>query len=114
MFKRLGHINNQLYRVELAMSEVDQKEPNIVGFFFLQYAQLRKLELYYVLLQNCVIPASIREMDADSLYLALAGKNCMNLYEVRKSKSGKCYAAKTVRIRSLQTLAATSFPDLLC
>ena len=36
----------------------------------------------------------------------------MNVYEVRKSKSGSCYAAKTVMIRSLQTLAANSFPGL--
>ena len=36
MFKRLGHINDQVYEVELAKSEIDHKEPNIVGFFILQ------------------------------------------------------------------------------
>ena len=33
----------------------------------------------------------------------------MIVYEVRRDKSGKCYSAKTVSIRSLQTLAAVSF-----
>ena len=33
----------------------------------------------------------------------------MIAYEVRKGKSGNCYAANTVVIRSLQTLEAISF-----
>ena len=46
MFERLGFINEQLYEVELAKSEIEQKELNIVGFCILQYAKLRMLELY--------------------------------------------------------------------
>ena len=33
LFKRLGHLNDQLYEIELAKSEIKQKEPVIVGFF---------------------------------------------------------------------------------
>ena len=46
-FKRLNRITDQLYEVELVKSEIEHKEPIIVGFFILQYAKLRMLELYY-------------------------------------------------------------------
>ena len=45
MFRRLGYIHDLLYKVELANSAIEHKEPIIVGFFFLQYAKLRTLEL---------------------------------------------------------------------
>ena len=47
MFKRLNHITNQLYEVELVMPEIQHRELKIVGFFLLQYAKQRMLELYY-------------------------------------------------------------------
>ena len=47
MLKRLNHITDQLYEVELVKSEIEHREPIIVGFFILQYAKLRMLELYY-------------------------------------------------------------------
>ena len=47
LFKRLNHINDQLYEVELAKVEIEHREPIIVGFFILEYAKLRMLELYY-------------------------------------------------------------------
>ena len=48
LFKRLDHMNNALYEVELTKTEIEHKEPIIVGFFILilQYAKLRMLELY--------------------------------------------------------------------
>ena len=46
-FKRLNHITDQLYEVELVKSEIEHSEPIIVGFFILQYAKLRMLGLYY-------------------------------------------------------------------
>ena len=46
LFKKLDHLNNSLYEIELAKSEIEHKEPIIVGFFILQYAKLRMLELY--------------------------------------------------------------------
>ena len=32
VFKRLAHINDQLYEAELVKSEIEQKEPIIAGF----------------------------------------------------------------------------------
>ena len=38
-FKRLDHINDQLYEVELAKAEIEHRELIIVGFLILQYAK---------------------------------------------------------------------------
>ena len=45
LFKRLNHITDQLYEVDLVKPEIEHREPIIVGFFSLQYAKLRMLEL---------------------------------------------------------------------
>ena len=45
LFKRLSCINDQLYEVELVKSEIEHREPIVVGFFNLQKAKLRMLEL---------------------------------------------------------------------
>ena len=47
MFKRHNHMTDQVYEVELVKTEIEHREPIIVGFFILQYAKLRMLELYY-------------------------------------------------------------------
>ena len=77
LFKRLNHITDQLYEVELVKSENEHREPIIVGFFVLQYAKLRKLELHYNLFKKfCETDKYEKlEMDTDSLYLALSEEN---------------------------------------
>ena len=40
LFKKLDHVNNSLYEVELAKGQIERKEPIIVGFSILQYAKL--------------------------------------------------------------------------
>ena len=74
VFKRRGYINDQLYEVELVKSEIQHKEPIIVGFFIVQNAKLRFLELYYNFFDKyCdVTKFEELEMDIDSLYLALS------------------------------------------
>ena len=74
MFKRLNHITDQLYEVELVKPEIEHRETIIVGFFILQYAKLRMLELYYNFFKNfCDTDKYVElEMDTDSLYLALS------------------------------------------
>ena len=69
-------MNNSLYEVELAKAQIEHKEPINVGFFILQNAKLRLLELYYnVFTGICdVNKFEELEMDTDSLYLALAEK----------------------------------------
>ena len=76
LFKRLDHINNSLYEVELPKAEIEHKEAIIVVFFILQYAKLRMLELCYNFFTRfCdVNKFEELEMDTDSLYLALAEK----------------------------------------
>ena len=77
LFKRLKTVEKDLYEVELLKSTIEHREPIIVGFFILQYAKLRMLELYYNFFGKfCDINKFEElEMDTNSLYLALAEEN---------------------------------------
>ena len=68
-FKRPNTVENDLYEVELLKSTIEHRGPIIVGFFILQYAKLRMLELYYNFFDKfCdVNKFEELEMDADSL-----------------------------------------------
>ena len=74
LFRKLDYVNGSLYEVEFAKTQVEHKEPINVGFFILQYAKLRMLELYYNFFTRfCDVNMFEElEMDTDSLYLALA------------------------------------------
>ena len=76
LFKKLHHVNNSLYEVELAKAHIEHKEPIIFQFFSLEYAKLRNLELYYNFFTRFCDENKFEEleMDTDSLYLALAEK----------------------------------------
>ena len=76
LFKKLDQLNNSLYEVELAKAEIEHREPIIFGFFILQYAKLRMLELYYNFFTRFCDVNKLEEleMDTGSLYLALAEK----------------------------------------
>ena len=73
-FKKPNHLNDNLYEIESVKADVEHKGPITVGFFILQYAKLRMLELYYNFFQKFCASNSFEEteMDTDSLYLALA------------------------------------------
>ena len=77
MFKRLKHITDQLYEVELVKSDIEHREPIVVGFFILRYAKLRMLELYHNFSKKFCDTDKYEEleMDTDSLYLALSEEN---------------------------------------
>ena len=80
LFKRLNFITDQLYEVELVKSEIEHRGPIIVGFFILQYAELRMWELYYNFFKKfCDTKFCDKyeelEMDIDFLYLALSEEN---------------------------------------
>ena len=62
MFKLLNHITVQIYEVELVKSEIEHREPIIVGFFILQYANLTMLELYYNFFKTSVTLTSMRNL----------------------------------------------------
>ena len=69
-----------LYEVELAKAEIERREPIIVGFFKLQYAKLRKLEIYYNFFERLCDVNILEElqMDIDSLCLALSEKELLD------------------------------------
>ena len=77
LFKRLTFITDRLYEIELVKSEIEHREPIIVGFFILQYAKLRMLELYYnFFIKFCDTEKyEDLEMVTDSLYSALSEEN---------------------------------------
>ena len=77
LFKRLNTIQNDLYGIELLKSTIEHKEPIIVGFFILQYAKLRMLELNYNFFDKFCDVNQFEEIekDTDSLYLALTEEN---------------------------------------
>ena len=77
MFKRLNNVSKEPYEVELATSKIEHREPIIVGFFKLQYAKLRMLELYFNFFDRFCDEDKYKEleMNIDSLYLALAHEN---------------------------------------
>ena len=72
--KNLDHFNKSLHEVELDRSRIKPKEPIIVGFFILQYAQLRLMELFYSYVTKFLTQNLFEELEMDTyfLYLALA------------------------------------------
>ena len=72
LFKRLDHMNNSLYQVELAKAQIEHREPIIVGFSILQYAKLRMLELYYNFFSRFCDVNKFEELEMDTDYLHLA------------------------------------------
>ena len=93
--KRLDHINDQLYEVELAKAEIEHREPIIVGFFILQYSKLRMLELYYNFFERFCDVNKFEELEMDtvSLYLALSEKE---LYDcIREESKTECELMRT-------------------
>ena len=62
MFKRLKHITDQLYEVELVKPEIEHRETTVVGFFIPQYAKQRMLELYYNFSKSFVTLTSMKNL----------------------------------------------------
>ena len=86
LFKRLSTVEKDLNEVELLKSTIEHREPIIAGFFILQYAKLRMLELHYNIFDTfCdVNKFEELEMDTDSLYLALAEENLYDCIKLDK------------------------------
>lgn len=73
-FKDYNQLDDKLFEVTNAKGKIVHKEPIVVGFFILQYAKLRMLELYYNFLDRyCSKEKFVEiEMDTDSLYMAMS------------------------------------------
>ena len=104
LFKRLNSVSKELYEVELVKSKIEHREPIIVGFFILQSAKLRMIELYYNFFDKFCNVESFEELekDTDSLYLALAHDN---LYDcIRPSKKAEWEALRNTIVIILSKL----------
>ena len=66
-FKRPIFVTDQLYEVELVKSEIEHREPIIVGFFILQYVKLRMLELYYNFLKKFCNTEKYGKLETDTI-----------------------------------------------
>ena len=60
LFKRLDHINDQLYEVELAKAEIQHREPIIVGFFILQSLNVECWRFSNTFLRDSVTSTNLR------------------------------------------------------
>ena len=111
MFKRLDHINDQLYEVELAKAEIEHRKPIIVGFFILQYAKIRMLELYYNFFEEfCdVNKFEDLEMDTDSLYLAPSEKELYDCIRAESNDEWGLLKQKIAKMISKLMQQTTSF-----
>ena len=82
---KLDHLINSMYKAELSKAQINHKEPILVGFFNLQYAKLRTLQLYYKFFTEICGVHKSEELGIDtdsSLYLAFAEKelqDCVKL-----------------------------------
>ena len=116
MFKRLDHINDQLYEVELAKAEIEHREPIIVGFFLLQYAKLRMLELYYNFFQRFCDVNKFQEldMDTDSLYLALSGKEMYDCIREESKAEWGLFRTEDCKDDFTANATKTFFPRTCC
>ena len=97
---------NSLNEVELAKAKIEDKEPMIVGFFNLQYAKLRMLELYYNFFTRvCDVKKFEKlEMDTDSLYLALVEKELEDCVKPEMRQNSRSCDQMTVLIALLLML----------
>ena len=70
-------MTNALCEVELVNAQIELKEPIVAGFFIVQYAKLRKFELYYNFFFKFsdVNLFEEWEMDTESFYFALAERD---------------------------------------
>ena len=86
MFRRLNHVTDQLYEIELVKSESYHREPIRVGFFILQYAKLIMLELHYSFFKKFCDTHKYEEpeLDIESLYFALSEKKLEDVLPPKK------------------------------
>ena len=116
LFKRLNAVEKDLYEVELLKSTIEHREPIIVGFFILQYAKLRILELYYNLLHKFCDVNKIEglEMDTDSLYLALAEENLYDCIKPDKRAAWEKLRTNDCRDSFKADAKSNFFPRMCC
>ena len=116
LFKRLNFITDQLYEVELVKSEIEHREPINVGFFILQKAMLRMLELYYNFFKKFCHTEKYEEleMDTDSLYLALSEENLDDIILPEKRNEWEVIHSRDCTDSFTANATGNSFPRTCC
>ena len=107
MFKRLNHITDHLFEVEIVKSETEHREPILVGFFILIYAKLRMLELHYNYFKNFC--------DIDNyyyLYLASSEENLEDVFPPKKRAEWDQLRAKDCTDNMSANATDSFFPEL--
>ena len=114
--KRLNFITDQLYEVELVLSEIEHREPITVGFFILQYAELRMLELYYNFSKKfCDIEKYEElEMDSDYLFLALSEENLEDIILPEKTNEWEAIRSRDCTDSFTANATGNFFPGTCC
>ena len=98
-FKKCAVIGENLYEMEMAKAKIRFDLPIQLGYHILQLAKLRMLQFRYDCLENyCdVKDFEYLEMDTDSAYLSLAGKQLEDIVKPEKKQSlhhqkmGQCH-----------------------
>ena len=116
LFKRFNFITDQLYEVELVKSEIEHREPIIVGFFILQYAKLRMLKLYYNFFKKLCDTEKYEEleMDTDSLYLARSEVNLEDIILAEKRKEWNAIRSRDYTYSFTANATGNFFPRTCC
>ena len=116
MFKRLNHITEQMYEVELVKSEFEHREPIIQGLFILQYAKLRMLELCYNFFKTFCDTDKYEELEmgTDSFYLALSKQNLEDVFVPEKRAEWDQLRCKNCNDNFTAKATDTFFPRTCC
>ena len=80
-FRQLNVLSEDLYEVQMAKKKIKYDLPLHIGFFVYQYAKLQMLAFYYDFLDKYLDRQDYQyiEMDTDSAYIAISGKNIEEL-----------------------------------
>ena len=116
MFKQPNHITDQLCEVEVVKSEIELREPIIVGFFILKYAKQRMLELYYNFFKKFCDTDKYEELEmaTDSLYLALPGEPLEDVILPEKRAQWNQLRSKNCTDKITANATDKSFPRICC
>ena len=116
LFKILNTVEKDLYEVELLKLTIEDTEPIIVGFFILQYAKLRMLDLYYNFFDECcdVNEFEELEMETDLLYLALAQEKLYDCIKPDKRVAWKKMRKNDCRDSFKANAKSNFFPRTCC
>ena len=115
-FYSYSTVADDVYEVTNYKGKVDHKEPIAVGFFILQYAKLRMLELYYNFLVEYCDTSLFEEieMDTDSLYLAMARPSIVDCIRPNMLEKWNFHRARDCRDDFEADAVANFLPRTCC